>query len=96
MKEAAQEEWRVQFHKALSNPVRLQIVETLIDGELCQCDIFPSIGLSQSTVSAYLTQLVQAGILHVRRDGQRKLYSIANDKILNLISQTKKVAAALS
>ncbi|TXT56062.1 MAG: hypothetical protein BAJATHORv1_30446 [Candidatus Thorarchaeota archaeon] len=96
MAKVVQQEWRVQFHKALSNPVRLQIVETLIDGELCQCDIFPVIGLSQSTVSSYLTQLVKAGILHVRRDGQRKLYSIANDKILRLITRIKEVATALN
>ena len=85
-------EWRSEFHKALSNPVRLKIVDFLVDGEQCQCDIFPKIGLSQSTVSAYLTQLVKAGILNVRRDGTRKLYSISDNRLLKMIRQLQDLA----
>ena len=39
-------EWRIQFHKALANPERLRIVELLEQGEMCQCDIYPAIGLA--------------------------------------------------
>ncbi|MDF1538427.1 MAG: metalloregulator ArsR/SmtB family transcription factor [Candidatus Thorarchaeota archaeon] len=85
-------EWRSDFHKALSNPVRLKIVDFLIDGEQCQCDIFPYMDLSQSTVSAYLTQLVKAGILVVRRDGTRKLYSIKDVKLKKMIEQIRNMA----
>jgi DNA-binding transcriptional ArsR family regulator len=85
-------EWRVQFHKALSNPVRLRIVEFLAAGEQCQCEIFPKIGLSQSTVSAYLTQLVRTGILQVRRDGTRKLYSLSDRRVKRMIEDARDVA----
>ncbi|RDE17623.1 MAG: transcriptional regulator [Candidatus Thorarchaeota archaeon] len=85
-------EWRVQFHRALSNPVRLRIVEFLADGEQCQCNIFPKIGLSQSTVSAYLTQLVRAGVLGVRRDGTRKLYSLSDRKVKRMIDDARAIA----
>jgi len=85
-------EWRVQFHKALSNPVRLRIVEFLTDGEQCQCNIFPEIGLSQSTVSAYLTQLVRTGILQVRRDGTRKLYSLSDRRVKRMIEDARDIA----
>ena len=85
-------EWRSEFHKALSNPVRLKIVDFLVDGEQCQCDIFPRIGLAQSTVSAYLTQMVRAGILQVRKDGVRKLYRISDKRVERMIKQTRKLA----
>lgn len=85
-------EWRVQFHKALSNPVRLRIVEFLADGEQCQCEIFPKIGLSQSTISAYLTQLVRTGILQVRRDGTRKLYSLSDRRVKRMIEDARDLA----
>lgn len=85
-------EWRVEFHKALSNPVRLQIVDFLADGEQCQCDIFPRIGLSQSTVSAYLTQLVRADILNVRRDGTRKMYSLSDSRVRKMIQDLRVLA----
>ncbi|MFW9801953.1 MAG: ArsR/SmtB family transcription factor [Candidatus Thorarchaeota archaeon] len=89
-------EWRVHFHKALSNPERLRIIDFLADGEQCQCDIFPQIGLSQSTVSAYLTQLVRAGILSVRRDGTRKLYSLSDPRIRRMIDDIHAIAAEMT
>jgi DNA-binding transcriptional ArsR family regulator len=84
--------WRLEFHKALGNPVRLQIVDFLVDGEKCQCEIFPIFGLAQSTVSAYLTKMVKAGILNYRRDGTRKLYSIAGSDIQKIVERIKKIA----
>ena len=80
---------RVEFHKALGNPVRLQIVDFLTKGEQCQCDIFPKCGLAQSTGSAYLTKLVKSGILKIRKDGTRKLYSIANSEITEIIEDIR-------
>lgn len=85
--------WRTEFHRALGNPERLQIVDFLMEGEQCQCDIFPRFGLAQSTVSAYLNKLVRAGILSFRKDGTRKLYEIANDDIKKLIEKIKALAS---
>ena len=84
--------WRENFHKALSNTIRLEIVDFLLDGEQCQCEIFPRIGLSQSTVSAYLTQLVRAGILKVRKDGTRKLYSLTDSRVTKMIKSIRNLA----
>ena len=84
--------WITEFHKALSNPVRLEIVDLLLDGELCQCEIFPKLGSSQSTISSYLQQLVRARILSVRRDGTRKLYRISNRKIKHLLLKIHQLA----
>ena len=91
-----QTEWRIQFHKALSNPERLKIVELLEKGELCQCDIYPAIGLAQSTVSNYLTQLLRAGILSFRRAGTRKLYSLSDERIRHMIRDLRDLASEKS
>ena len=88
--------WRADFHKALGNPIRLDIVDFLLGGEQCQCDIFPRIGLSQSTVSAYLTQMVRAGILHVRKDGVRKLYSINDARVQRMIEYVHELAREMA
>ncbi len=79
------------FCRALANPVRLQIIQMLLDGEKCQCEIHPNIPVSQSTVSAYLSQLVRAGILKARREGQRRIYSIASKKIPRLLKLTEEI-----
>ena len=85
--------WRLEFHKALANPERLQIVDFLCDGEQCQCEIFPKFGLAQSTVSAYLNKMVKAGILRFRKDGTRKLYSIASNDIKKVVEKIRTAAA---
>jgi DNA-binding transcriptional ArsR family regulator len=84
--------WREDFHKALSNPIRLEIVDFLLDGEQCQCEIFPKFGLAQSTVSAYLNQLVRAGILKIRKDGTRKMYRLTDSRIENTIKILRDLA----
>ncbi|MBN2228276.1 MAG: winged helix-turn-helix transcriptional regulator [Candidatus Thorarchaeota archaeon] len=91
MSDDKQIERRAEFHRALANPVRLQIADFLFDGEQCQCDIFPKFGLAQSTVSAYLTQMVRAGVLKVRKDGTRKLYRIANPDVKKIIQKIRSM-----
>jgi ArsR family transcriptional regulator len=93
MESSKQDEWRVEFYKALGNQVRLQIVDLLMDGEQCQCEIFPKFGLAQSTVSAYLAKMVRAGILSFRKDGTRKMYSIANPEIKKAVQKIQTLAA---
>ncbi|MFW9770095.1 MAG: ArsR/SmtB family transcription factor [Candidatus Thorarchaeota archaeon] len=96
MESSKEEDWRVDFHKALGNQVRLQIVDLLMDGEQCQCEIFPKFGLAQSTVSAYLTKMVRAGILNFRKDGTRKMYSIANPDIKKVVRTIRSIATQQS
>ncbi|MHA2379940.1 MAG: ArsR/SmtB family transcription factor [Candidatus Thorarchaeota archaeon] len=88
--------WRTDFHKALGNSVRLEIVDFLEGGEQCQCDIFPRFGLAQSTVSAYLTKMVRAGILRVRKDGVRKIYSISDPRVSRMIDQIREFAREMT
>lgn len=86
-------EWRVAFHKALANPVRLEIVDFLSDGEQCQCDIFRELDRPQSVISSYLNQMTRAGILSVRRDGTRKMYRIRGPEVENLIRRIRVLAS---
>ena len=53
--------------------------------ELSVSDLREVVGCEQSLLSHHLTDLRAKGILNSRRDGQRNLYSINNDKIEPLI-----------
>ncbi|MEM2213690.1 MAG: metalloregulator ArsR/SmtB family transcription factor [Candidatus Nezhaarchaeales archaeon] len=76
---------KVKVFKALANPTRLQIIDSLKDGERCVCEIIPAIGKAQSTTSKHLDMLYDAGILDRRMDGRRTLYRIRNPKVLDII-----------
>jgi DNA-binding transcriptional ArsR family regulator len=70
--------------KALSDETRLKIIEFLLDGEKCVCEIFPYIKRTQSTTSIQLDKLVKAGILNSRRDGKKVFYKIKDLRICDV------------
>jgi len=72
--------------KALGDPSRLRILQFLKDGEKCACEIVPTVGFAQPTVSRHLQVLVDCGILRRRREGNKMLYSTTSRKIYDLIN----------
>ena len=62
--------------KGLADWNRLRILNLLLGGELCGCDIQHVLGLSQPNVSRHLTYLKQAGLVSDRREGFRVFYRL--------------------
>jgi len=74
------------FH-ALSDPIRLEIVAYLRDGEKCVCEIVPHLNLIQPLVSRHLKILKDAGIVRCRKDGTKRMYSIVDQRIYNVVDE---------
>ncbi len=74
----------VIFH-ALSDPIRLEIVSYLRDGEKCVCEIVPHLNLIQPLVSRHLKILKDAGMVKCRKDGTKRMYSIVDSRIYNVV-----------
>lgn len=55
--------------KALSDNTRLRIVNLLLEGELCVCDVMKVLKITQSKASRHLTYLKNAGLVKSRRAG---------------------------
>ncbi len=66
-----------QMLKALSDGTRLRILNLLLRGELCVCEIHFVLGLPQPTVSRHLGCLKNAGLVEDRREGPRVYYALA-------------------
>ncbi len=77
--------------KALGQPIRLQILDLLKEGERCVCEIFPAIQHEQANVSKHLSILKQAGILECRKEGLRIIYRIKNRQVLDLLSTVSRL-----
>ncbi len=75
--------------KALGQPTRLKILEFLVDGEHCVCEIFPAVGGEQSNISKHLNFLRNQGILIVDRRGMRVFYRLADKRIIKLLDETE-------
>jgi ArsR family transcriptional regulator len=57
--------------KALSNPIRLQMIDLISQGggQLCGCDIKRHFELTQPTISHHLKVLREAGLIHSESRG---------------------------
>jgi len=91
---------QLDMFKALSNDTRLQIITWLKDPEahfpqqeggnkrdigVCVSDIQKKAGLSQSTVSQYLSSLEKAGLITAARVGQWTYYK-RNEKNIAILA----------
>ncbi|NEO27785.1 MAG: winged helix-turn-helix transcriptional regulator [Kamptonema sp. SIO4C4] len=63
------------FH-ALSDPLRLQILELLRSQELCVCELCDTLEVSQSKLSFHLKTLKAANLIRPRQDGRWMYYSL--------------------
>lgn len=66
------------FH-ALSDPIRVDVVVLLLDGERCVCELMDELDLAQSRLSWHLKTLNDAGIITARREGRWNYYSLNAD-----------------
>jgi DNA-binding transcriptional ArsR family regulator len=62
--------------QTLADPMRLRIVETLLEGEHAVNDLVDKVEIHQSGVSRHLRILHEAGFVQVRPEGQKRLYSL--------------------
>ena len=66
----------VPFFKAFCNSTRAQIIEFLLSGERCVCEMTGPLDQSQPLVSHHLALLRDAGLLQMRDEGAKTYYSI--------------------
>jgi DNA-binding transcriptional ArsR family regulator len=70
----------VPFFKAFCNPTRALIIEFLLGGERCVCEMTGPLDQSQPLVSHHLALLRDAGLVVMRNEGARTYYSINWDR----------------
>jgi ArsR family transcriptional regulator len=67
----------VQMLKALGNPIRFQIIETLAQRQMCiTAEIVATTPLAQSTISQHLKVLKQAGLIRGEIEGPATCYCL--------------------
>ena len=75
--------------QALSDATRLRILGLLVTGEVCVCEIFEALRISQPKASRHLASLRKSGLVATRRKGLWVYYRLAEtgDPILATIQQ---------
>lgn len=68
--------------KTLASPKRLEIINSLKDGEKTVGELVDILGVPKANVSQHLAVMRHKGILKSRRDGVNIYYRIANPKVV--------------
>ena len=77
--------------KAIAHPLRLKILCVLGNDELSVQEIVDCVGTSQSNISQHLAILREKDVLRTRKDANRVLYRIGDERMLTLIGMMREV-----
>lgn len=82
-----------RFFRGLGHPVRLRLVEFLLDDEHTVSECVAHIGLSQGRVSSHLGCLVDCGYVGVRREGRFAYYRVTDTRVAEIVALAERMAA---
>jgi ArsR family transcriptional regulator len=74
----------VVLFKALSEPLRVDVIELLREQEMCVCDLCDRLQVAQSKLSFHLKTLKQAGLVRSRQEGRWIYYRLNLSRLVEL------------
>ena len=83
----------VPFFKAFCNGTRAGIVEQLLGGERCVCELTADVEASQPLVSHHLAVLRGTGFVRMREEGARTYYSIDWERFDGALDEFRRFVA---
>ncbi len=83
----------VRVLDALADPTRLTIVHLLADEGRRVVELTTALGLAQSTVSAHLAVLRDAGLVTATPEGRATRYGLADTEIDEVLAATERLVA---
>lgn len=75
---------KVELFKALSNPMRLALLERLRERPRCVCELAAELGIDKSVASKHLSQLKAAGIIEDEKRGTLVEYRLLVPCVLEM------------
>src|SRR5271154_206556 len=74
----------MNVYEALAEPHRRRIIELVGERDRTAGEIVEALGISQPGASQHLKALRDAGLVTVRKDAQRRLYSLQPEKLVEV------------
>ena len=74
-----------ELFKVLSDPNRIKIIELLIQGETCGCNLVDKLPISQPTLSHHLKRISSVGLVTSFKEGNKVNYCVNKEKITELV-----------
>ena len=78
--------------RALADPKRLCVLESLAEGELSVSDLSVTVGCQVPNMSQHLAVLRSAGLVSTRREGSTIYYRLADTRVLEAYRLIQTIA----
>ena len=73
-----------QIFKALGDPIRIQIVDTLAKGSVCACKLLEQFQITQPTLSFHMKILVTSGLVESTKQGKWVFYELNHEALKSI------------
>lgn len=80
---------KAELFRALAHPVRVRLLELLVDGEQPVSDLLAETGLEASHLSQHLAVLRRTGVATARREGNAVHYRLAHPSVADLLTAAR-------
>ena len=84
------------YHKALSDPTRLRLVQRLAQGQATVNELAAAVDLSQPLVSFHLHRLKAAGVVETRRAGREVICTLSRDVLTHFRARESELLGLAS
>jgi ArsR family transcriptional regulator len=82
---------KAEFFKAMGHPMRIRVLELLVERERPVSEMLEVIDIEQSHLSQQLGVLRRAGLVDSRRDGSSVVYALADERVIELLQLSKEM-----
>ncbi|HUY12447.1 MAG TPA: metalloregulator ArsR/SmtB family transcription factor [Terriglobia bacterium] len=84
-------QFKAEFFKALSHPLRVRILDALRKGEVTVGDLTSRLGVEQSTLSQQLAILRNRDFIVARKSASNVFYSVRDPAIFRLLDVAREI-----
>lgn len=67
--------------KALASPIRMEILQQLVNSEMCACHLLEHFAITQPTLSHHMRVLCTCGLIQDRKEGKWHYYSLNDNNL---------------
>ncbi|MCL4498982.1 MAG: metalloregulator ArsR/SmtB family transcription factor [Chloroflexi bacterium] len=83
--------YKADFFKAMGHPLRLALLERLVDGPRSVSTLAADIALDLPNTSRHLAQLRTAGVIEAEREGTTTVYRLSDPGIGEILSAARHI-----
>lgn len=81
-----------KLFKALACKWRIEMLKQIAEQSPCMCELQAANHIDQTTISRHIAVLENAGIVELKREGQRKRIVLKEPRVLELIKLAEEIA----